>query len=201
MCISYVLHNALYWNITNRCTNNCAFCVRHTADGVGDAENLWLEKEPSRVELKKELRSRDLSQFNEVVFCGFGEPACRLDDMLWLCREIRKVSGIRIRLNTNGHASLIHKRDTAPEFEGLVDVVSVSLNAKNAEEYTALCKPSDGEASYYAMLDFAAAVKNYVPEVIFSVVDTMPPEDIEACRKLAEGMEIPLRIRHYTDKG
>ena len=176
MTIVYVFENTLYLNITNRCTNSCDFCVRTVSDGYYSENSLWLEYEPSLDEILTALEKYKFDDYKEIVFCGYGEPTCRLNIMLQVCRFIRKKSGIKIRLNTNGHASLIEHHDTAPLFEGLLDTVSVSLNAADAESYQNICHSEFGKSAFYGMLDFAREVKKYVPEVLFSVVRTTIPE-------------------------
>jgi len=193
MTITYRVGDGLYINMTNRCTNECSFCIRKLCDAVGDTDSLWLPFEPSREEVLKDIEGRDLEKYSEIVFCGFGEPTERLDDLLWLCNEIKKISNLPIRVNTNGHASLIAGYDTAPLFAGLVDRMNVSLNAASAEEYNELCKSRFGMEAYQGMLEFAGKVKNYVPDVVLSVV--AGTTDTEACRKIAEKAGLPLRIR------
>ena len=193
MSITYRVGNGLYINMTNRCSNDCSFCVRNFCDSVGDVDSLWLEREPSREEIINEIKGRDLSQFNEIVFCGFGEPTERLDDLLWLCGQIKKICDLPIRVNTNGLASLIAGYDTTPLFMGLVDRMNISLNAADAEAYYELCNPDFGIKAYEGMLDFVRNVINYVPEVVLSAV--RGTTDIDACRKIAEDMGLTLRIR------
>lgn len=199
MTIVYVFENTLYLNITNRCTNSCDFCVRTVSDGYYSENSLWLEYEPSLDEILTALEKYKFDDYKEIVFCGYGEPTCRLNIMLQVCRFIRKKSGIKIRLNTNGHASLIEHHDTAPLFEGLLDTVSVSLNAADAESYQNICHSEFGKSAFYGMLDFAREVKKYVPEVLFSVVRTTIPEsDVEKCKKIADEYGIRLRVRELV---
>lgn len=199
MTIVYVFENTLYLNITNRCTNSCDFCVRTVSDGYYSENSLWLEYEPSLDETLTALEKYKSDDYKEIVFCGYGEPTCRLNIMLQVCRFIRKKSGIKIRLNTNGHASLIEHHDTAPLFEGLLDTVSVSLNAADAESYQNICHSKFGKSAFYGMLDFAREVKKYVPEVLFSVVRTTIPEsDVEKCKKIADEYGIRLRVRELV---
>lgn len=199
MTIVYVFENTLYLNITNRCTNSCDFCVRTISDGYYSENSLWLEYEPSLDEILTALEKYKFDDYKEIVFCGYGEPTCRLNIMLQVCRFIRKKSGIKIRLNTNGHASLIGHHDTAPLFEGLLDTVSVSLNAADAESYQNICHSKFGKSAFYGMLDFAREVKKYVPEVLFSVVRTTIPEsDVEKCKKIADEYGIRLRVRELV---
>jgi TatD family-associated radical SAM protein len=113
--------------------------------------------------------------------------------MLWICSQLKKTGAPNIRVNTNGHASLIAGYDTVPMFANLVDTLSISLNAAGADEYCRLCKPVFGPDAYQGMLDFAKRAKEYVPDVILSVVGGTT--DTEACRKVAEGMGLPLRVR------
>ena len=193
MTITYRVGNGLYINMTNRCTNDCSFCVRNFTDSVGDTDSLWLDREPSRDEVLHDIQKRDLRQYSEIVFCGFGEPTERLDDLLWICGQIKQFNNLPIRVNTNGLASLISGYDTTPFFAGLVDRMSISLNATNANEYYELCKPEFGIKSYEAMLEFAENVKKYVPEVVLSIVKGTTDENV--CRKIADEMGLPLRIR------
>lgn len=195
--IFYTIGDTLYVNLTNRCPCRCDFCVRTHGDGVGDADSLWLAHEPSLEEALEALKPYDLAAFREVVFCGYGEPMIRLEVLCGLCRYLREHSSLPIRINTNGLADLIHKKPTAAYLKGLVDTVSISLNAPTAADYEALCHPSFGERAFEAILQFAKDCKQTVPEVILSVVDVIPPEQIEACQKIADGLGIPLRVREY----
>lgn len=194
--ILYTFGDSLYINLTNRCPCACTFCIRSGQEGVGSADSLWLDEDPTAAQVIAELRRWDLSRFEEVIFCGYGEPLCALDALLEVCRYLRE-TGARIRLNTNGLADLIHGKPVAPLLEGLVDIVSVSLNAPSAEKYEALCRPDFGLEAYDAVLRFAEECKRYVPEVKMSVVDVIPPEDIADCREIAGRMQIPLRVRHF----
>ena len=195
MTITYVCDNSLYINVTNRCTNSCDFCVRdHGEELYGD---LWLEREPTVEEIIDAVSTVLSShKYDEVVFCGYGEPTVRLDDILTVCRHIRKISDLPIRMNTNGQANLIHGRDVTPEFEGLFDTVGVSLNSPYADEYQKVCHSEFGEAAHTALIDFAAKLKNYVPNVMFSVVrGSIPDKDIEEAQKLADRHGVVLRVR------
>jgi TatD family-associated radical SAM protein len=194
MTITYTVGNSLYVNTTNRCSNSCDFCVRsHGEELYGD---LWLDREPTREEILDDIISREPEKYDELVFCGYGEPTERLDDILWVCRELKKSRNLKIRINTNGHADLINKRDTAPEFSGLVDTLSISLNCADAKSYQAVCHSEFGEEAFDALIDFARRAKNYVPIVIFSVVrGSIPDEDIEICRKIADDAGVILRVR------
>ena len=201
MTIVYPVGKGLYVNLTNRCPCACTFCIRRNGAGVYGSDPLWLEREPTVEEAVAALDAADLPRYEEVVFCGYGEPTERLDDLLAVARHVRAVAPkMPIRVNTNGLADLIAGAPTAEKFRGLVDVVSVSLNAATAEEYEALCRPKFGRAAYEAMLKFAAELKGVVPSVVLSVVGTpdMTPEKIAACRAVCERIGVPLRVRTYT---
>lgn len=190
--IVYEINDTLYINITNRCSNNCCFCIRNHPEGMGF--DLWLAKEPELSEVIEELKSSE--KYDEVVFCGFGEPLLRLREVIAICRHLKQ-KGVRTRINTNGQAGLIWNKNVAAELKGLADTISISLNAKSAEDYVKLCRPDNGEAAYYAVLDFARECVKYIPEVCLTVVDVISAYDIEICRSIADSMGADFRVRHY----
>ena len=199
--ISYEYGDALYINLTNRCDCACVFCLRHNGHkGSIYADDLWLEHEPSRQEALDDLLKRDLASYPEIVFCGFGEPTFRIDDILWLVDEMKKAAPNLppVRINTNGHANLIHGRDVTSELAGRIDVLSISLNGSTAQEYCAVTQPRDGEKAWDAMLDFTRRAAKVVPKVVMTIVDKdKSPEEIEACRKMCESLGAVLRVRAY----
>ncbi|MBE5040384.1 TIGR04100 family radical SAM protein [Ructibacterium gallinarum] len=199
MTITYEYYHSLYVNLTNRCSNACTFCVRNKHDDVNGKDNLWLEREPSLEEIKADFEKRDLSKYASVVFCGYGEPAMRFDDVIVIAKWLKeKQPDLPIRINTNGQANLICKRDVTPEMAGCIDCVSISLNAENPEKYQKLCQSEfGGETAFSGILDFAARAVKYVPEVVFSVVDIMPEAEIEACRKIAQDCGVKFRVREF----
>lgn len=196
--IAYVLGHTLYLNITNRCPCACDFCIRTHSKSVGTGDNLWLEREPTQTEIMAALAQHDLSQYRELVFCGYGEPTCRLDDLLWVCNKVRGIRDIPIRVNTNGLSDLINGRNTAKSFQGLVDAVSVSLNASTPEKYVELCHPKYGLDALPAILTFTKDVVQYVPEVDMTVVDNgTPKEELAACEALCKQTGAHFRVRRY----
>ena len=198
MTITYTVGNGLYLNITNRCTCDCDFCERGRYRGVGDAQSLRLEREPSRREIWDDIAKRDLSRYRELVFCGFGEPTLRLDDLLWVARRVKETApALPIRINTNGHANLIAGRDVTPELAGVVDALSISLNRADASSYNAHIKPIYGRAAYDGLLDFALRAKQYVPDITLSVVDLLDDDELANCKEIAAGLGLPLRVRSY----
>lgn len=198
MNLVYQYQNQLYVNVTNRCTNRCSFCIRYTPSGV-DQIDLWLEREPTAEELIAALLEKNYRDYDEVVFCGYGEPLMRFDVVMEVCRFIKEDSGKKIRINTNGHANRCAGKDVTSEMKGLVDVISISLNASTAEGYQNICKCEFGEEGFYEMLDFAKKAKAYVPRVVMSVVDVIGEEEIEACRRVVEEIGVEYRVRAYSE--
>lgn len=197
--VTYVYGENLYVNTTNRCDFNCTFCLRHNGSGGSIyTDNLWLEREPTREEILSSITERDLTQYHQLVFCGFGEPTYRFDDICWVIDQLKeKGETIPIRMDTNGTGNLICGRDIAPEFAGRFDVVSVSLNAATQEHYDSLCCPCFPGA-YQAMKDFTKELTRHVPSVMMTVVDTISPEEIEDCRRICEDeIGATYRVRAY----
>jgi radical SAM enzyme (TIGR04100 family) len=196
--ITYEVKNGLYLNITNRCPCSCTFCIRNNDDHVYGSDPLWLDHEPSVMEICDAIDQRDLSKYEEVVFCGYGEPTERLDALLEVAAYIKKKSPIRIRVNTNGLSDLIHGEKTAPKLKGLIDVVSISLNATNPEDYLKMVRPKFGIGSFDAMLTFAKDCKAYVPDVVMTIVDTVTTkEEQEKSLQICNDLSVRLRIREY----
>lgn len=202
MTIVYTIGDSLYLNITNNCPNACEFCIRSAGGEFPyTQESLWLTREPTLDEITGALFAHNLSHYEEVVFCGFGEPLERFDDVLEICRQIRLVSDVVIRINTNGLSDLIHQRPTAARLEGLVDVISISLNAANAWDYCRLCNPVFGDRSYDAVVQFARDCIGVVPTVVLTVLDLIGAEQIAICEEIARGMGANFRVRTYIGGG
>lgn len=200
MTILYKVHNNLYVNLTNRCSSACTFCLRQTRDHMEDSDSLWLEHEPSVEEVKEAFNNFDVSGFDEIVFCGFGEPTERFDDLIEIARFIKKQFNKPIRINTNGQGDLINNRRIAPDMKGLIDTVSISLNTPNADKYHAIVRSQFGEKAYDAMLAFAKDATNYVPNVVLSTVDTTLTKEEEAqCQKICDDLGVTYRIRPWED--
>lgn len=193
--IAYEYGGGLYVNLTNRCPCRCTFCIRSEAQGLGTAESLWLDHDPTADEVMADLEKFDLSRYQEVVFCGYGEPLCALDTLAEVARRV-KAKGLKTRVNTNGLGDLINGKPTVPLLRDVIDVVSISLNAPDAGRYDELCRPSL-KGAYEAMLAFAKACKGNF-DTRFSVVDVITPAEIERCRAIAAELGIPLRVRHFS---
>lgn len=200
MTVTYAVKKGIYVNMTNRCPCACTFCLRHNGEGVYGSDSLWLEREPTVAEICGSLDSWNFDEYDEVVFCGYGEPTERLDDLLKVAEYIKSKSNIKIRINTNGLADLIHGESTAPRLKGLIDTVSVSLNATNKEDYLKTVRPKFGISSYDAMLSFTENCTKYVPNVVMTVVDVVTSkEEQEECRRICESIGAVLRVRPYEE--
>ena len=198
MTITYPVYNGIYVNMTNRCPCACTFCLRKQSDHVYGSDSLWLEREPTVEEVCESIDKWDLSKYSEIVFCGYGEPTMRLDDLLKVAAYIKSKSNISLRINTNGLGDLIAGEKVAHKLQGLIDTVSVSLNATNKEDYFKLVRPKFGIDSYDAMLSFTKDCTKYVPNVIMTVVDEVTSrEEQEKSRKICESIGARLRIRPY----
>jgi len=187
--IAYKIRDSLYLNLTNRCTNRCSFCVRFHKDYV-KGHNLRLHDEPTEEELKEAIG--DPSHYREVVFCGYGEPLLRLDTVKNIARWVKEKGGY-VRINTNGHGNLIHGRNILTELSGIVDTLSVSLDAQDEETYQRICAPTYKNA-FREVVSFIREAKDSIPSVQATVVET-EGVDIEKCRELTEELGVPLRVR------
>ena len=185
MEILYKVHHGLYVNLTNKCPCACTFCLRQTMDHVGESHSLWLEREPSAEEVIAEFAKFDMNEFEEVVFCGFGEPTEALPVLLKVAAYVKETFSKPVRINTNGMGNLIWNRDITPEFEGLIDTVSISLNTPNAERYHELVRSKFGDQSFDAMISFAKKCTQHVPKVVMTTVATTITKEEEAqCSKI-----------------
>jgi cyclic pyranopterin phosphate synthase len=195
--IVYWLGNSLYLNVTNRCPNNCYFCFRKFKNGIQEFY-LKLEKEPTTEEVIEELRQViNRKNWSEVVFCGFGEPLERLNQVLEVTRWVKKHSLKTVRVDTNGQGYLLNKgRDVVQELRDAgVDKVSVSLNAPNKETYNQICKPTFEDA-YENVLEFIKKAKEAGIETEATAV-TIPEIEISEVKKLAETLGAKFSVREY----
>lgn len=187
--IAYRIRDSLYLNITNRCTSRCVFCVKFHSDYV-KGHNLRLAEEPTVEELKAHIGGP--SRYKEVVFCGYGEPLLRFEVVRDLSKWIKDKGG-SVRINTNGHGNAINKRNILPELKGLVDAISISLDAHDEETYNRLCSPALKNA-FNEVLAFIREAKKYIPDVTVTVVE-MEGVDLEKCREIAKEYGVNLRVR------
>jgi radical SAM protein, tatD family-associated len=191
---------AVYVNITNDCNCDCIFCLRSMKEMARES-SLWIEHDPSLTEIVEELERLPWQYVREVVCCGFGEPLIRLDTVLSVLRWVKEHHpDMPTRVNTNGLGELEHGYVFADQFAGLLDTVSISLNASNAERYLALTRSRFGISSYEAMLTFAEHCKPYVPNVVLTVVEKVEDaEEIALCRRICAERGLTLRVRPYED--
>ena len=191
---------AVYVNITNDCNCDCVFCLRSMKEMARES-SLWIEHDPSLPEIVEELERLPWQYVREVGCCGFGEPLIRLDTVLSVLRWVKEHHpDMPTRVNTNGLGELEHGYVFADQFAGLLDTVSISLNASNAERYLALTRSRFGISSYEAMLTFAEHCKPYVPNVVLTVVEKVEDaEEIALCRRICAERGLTLRVRPYED--
>ena len=194
---AYVLDGNLYINLTNKCSNACDFCVRNERTSYF-GHYLWIRHgDPTPDKVIGQVKALgDLTRFKEVVFCGFGEPTYKVTEMGKLCDYFHE-KGLKTRLNTNGQGNLINKRDIVPELKGKIDFVNISLNASCVEKYQPVCRSQFGPSGFEAMIEFAKQCKRQGVDCRFSIVDCIGEEEVEACKRLAASIKIPLYIRSY----
>lgn len=194
--IIYTYKNQVYANITNKCDCACTFCIRTHQDGVGESDNLWHKTNPTVEDVKAAIDAFDFTNYEEFVFCGYGEPTCEIDMLIEVAQYVKDKTGLRIRVNTNGLGNLYNKRDIVPELAKVVDSISISLNAPDAESYDKVTRPQF-ENAYEALLDFAESCNKVIPLTQLSIVDVLPEEDIKRCQEVADSRGIKLRIRKF----
>lgn len=194
--IIYTYKNQVYANITNKCDCACTFCIRTHHDGVGESDNLWHKVAPTADEVKAAIDKFDFTGYEEFVFCGYGEPTCEIDMLVEVAQYVKDKTGLKIRLNTNGLGNLYNKRDIVPDLAKVIDSISISLNAPDAESYNKVTRPQF-ENAYEALLDFAESCSKVIPMTQLSIVDVLPPEDIKKCQEVADSRGIRLRIRKF----
>ncbi|MDD6234331.1 MAG: TIGR04100 family radical SAM protein [Lachnospiraceae bacterium] len=200
MTILYKVHNNLYVNLTNKCPCACTFCLRQTRDHMEDSGVLWLEKEPTVDEVIADFANFNMDDYDEVVFCGFGEPTERIDVLLEVAAYVKKTYNKPTRINTNGLGNLVNGRDITPELKGLIDTVSISLNTPNKERYYELTRSKFGIGSFDAMIDFAREAVKYVPHVVMTTVETTITKEEEAeCQRICDSIGAKYRIRPFED--
>ncbi|MEW8037364.1 MAG: TatD family nuclease-associated radical SAM protein [Candidatus Thiodiazotropha sp.] len=195
--ISYQIGDNLYLSITDRCTLECAFCPKTFGDMRVKGYDLTIYHRPTAEEIIDSID--DPARYDEVVFCGYGEPTLRLNLLLQVARYIKQQGG-RVRVNTDGLCNLVHKHDTLPELGTCVDALSVSLNAQNREIYDLHCRPNL-PGSYEAMLEFLRRAPDHIAEVTATAVDGLDGVDIAACEALAKSLNVKFRRRILNEVG
>ncbi|ADQ03809.1 Radical SAM domain protein [Caldicellulosiruptor owensensis OL] len=194
--ITYTIDNRLYINVTNKCTNSCIFCIRNSEKGLGEGYDLWLEKDPTAEEILFEIK--DPQKYDEIVFCGYGEPLIKLDVVIEVAKKLKEISSVPLRVNTNGHASYIHKKNVPQLLSGFIDRISISLNAPDKEKYNEICRPFDKDI-YDHVIEFIKESRKYIKEVWVSCVDIISKEEIEECKKIAHKLGVNFKLRAYEE--
>jgi cyclic pyranopterin phosphate synthase len=195
--VVYWIDNILYLNITNKCSNNCYFCLRRFRNGIREF-NLKLKREPKIEEVIEKLRNVACKKnWKEIVFCGFGEPLERLDLVLEVTRQIKNQYWKTVRVDTNGQGYLLKKRiDVVNELKTAgVEKVSISLNAHNKEVYNQICKPIY-EGAYENVLDFIKRAKEVGLETEATAVN-VPEVKISKVKEVAESLGAKFVLREY----
>ncbi len=199
---AYIVGKGIYLNLTNRCTNDCTFCLRNNGDTAYGSDSLWLTREPKAEEVIEQVKEIFFEECDGFVFCGYGEPTCRFDTLVKTAELLKKIYPNKpIRLNTNGQSELINSEESTKLLFGLIDSVSISMNASNEDDYDRLCRSVFGKKAYSSMIDFASHCVGNIPSVQFSVVETtLTDEDIAKCQKNVDEIGAKLRIRKFISE-
>ncbi len=193
--ITYTYHGNLYVNLTNRCASACSFCIKQKWDWKYRGKDLRLKHEPTAQEVIKAIGNP--KKCPEIVFCGYGEPTLRAEVLKEVAAWVKKNGG-KVRVNTTGLANLFYDRNIVPELKGLVDAISVSLNAGNTKDYLRIQRPQFGARSYRGVLAFIRQCKKYIPEVTITCIP-LPGLDISKCPLIAKKLGVLYRERPYLN--
>ncbi|MBV1950805.1 MAG: TatD family nuclease-associated radical SAM protein [Cycloclasticus sp.] len=193
----YDIGNSRYVNLSDRCSLRCQFCPKTHHKLQLNEYDLTLEKRPTTQAIIGELG--DPTQFDEVVFCGFGESTLRLKELISVATFVKNNGG-SVRLNTDGLGSLVNKRNILPELSTCVDALCVSMNAQDEDIYNRHCQPTL-KGSYVAMLEFLADAPNYIQQVTATAIDGLEGVNIKTCEALAAERGVSFRRRELDVVG
>ena len=196
--IAYPIRNSLYLNITANCTNSCSFCVRFQKD-ILRGHKLKLQHEPGVEEIIKAIGDLP-AKYKEVVFCGYGEPTTRLDDLLTIATYLKEKFNKPIRVNTNGHFYLLHDKARINELKGLIDALSISVNTSDPKQYNEICAPNFSGNVLGQIIAFTKDAKEIIPKITLTALD-MPQVDLNAVKKMAKDLKVKFRRRRYNEAG
>lgn len=195
--ILYLYGGQVYANITNICNCNCTFCIRRQHKGIGDSSSLWHSFSPSSEEVIDAIKQFDFSDQASLVYCGYGEPTCNLEVLLDSANFIKRNHKMSIRVNTNGLGNVYNGFNILPRMAEVVDSLSISLNAPDSLTYQQISLPSCANA-FDSVLEFIKEAKLWIPDITLSIVDVLPKEKQEACKRLASSLSLPLRVRTFA---
>jgi len=193
----YKIRDSLYLNLTNACTARCFFCPRET-NPVVKGYNLKLDKDPTASQVIDAID--DPSLYKEVVFCGFGEPTLRIDNVIEIARWLKK-NNVYVRMNTNGHGNLINGRSIAGELVGLVDEVCVSLNTIDPDEYIRIVRPKWGKGTFNEVINFIKECRDVKIKVVVTAVGIPELDEKVFVEFVEKKLGVTVRIRPFDKLG
>ncbi|MGI2257908.1 TatD family nuclease-associated radical SAM protein [Shewanella sp. GXUN23E] len=193
----YDIRHSRYLNITGRCTLRCTFCPKQQGSTQVHEYQLKLDAQPKPDDLIPLLG--EVTDFEEYVFCGYGEPTLNLPTLLAVASEIKRRGG-RVRINTDGLGNLFHRRNILPQLAECTDALSVSLNAQNEALYRQHCQPRLA-GSWQAVNEFIRLAPQYIDKVEVSAIDGLEGVDIEACRQIVEAAGCTFKHRRLDIVG
>ncbi len=202
--IAYPFGRSLYLNLTQRCPTGCAFCFKTSSHRRFHGHDLSLDAEPTTEQAWQAVLGRPAQErYQEVVFCGYGESTYRLEAMLELGARLRlRFPASPRRLNTVGLGSVIWGRDIAPELAAGLDLVCVSLNTADPEQWRRLHRPVAelGPAGHADVVSFIeSCVRSGLRTTVTAV--ELPGVDLPAVRSLAARLGAAFRPRPLLSDG
>jgi TatD DNase family protein len=188
--------NNLYLNITNRCMMSCPYCIKHKWGNDFNGNDLKLEKEPTAQEVINSIG--DPKKYGEIIFCGYGDALVRPQEVKEISKWIKDKGG-KVRINSAGLANRYHGKNILPQFKGIIDTISISLNGSNPKEHNELNRPMYKEESFDEIIKFAKEAKKYIPEVVITAVE-LPGLDVSKVAEIAKKAGVSFRARSYLDE-
>ena len=191
--ITYVINNKLYINITNKCNLHCVFCQRERERNFWvKGYWVWTSRDPSVEEVIKEIG--DPKKYEEIVFCGYGEPTLRFSAIKEIGKWVKERGG-KVRVDTNGLMFTFLPKEKLKELKGIVDTFSVSLNAQDEKTYNRVCRPAQPDA-FKKVIEFIKEAKKLGFEVIVSAVD-YDGVDMKKVEELVKSLGVKWKYRTY----
>lgn len=140
--------NILYLNLVSgyACTNRCLFCSKPDRKGVANiyekkaGTSLYLERVPTLKEVMIAVDEKYKERDEELAIIGLGEPLINLPLILDVIKAVKAKYDLKVRIDTNGTAGCIYEDPAKKLAEAGLDMVRISLNAVNAEDYAELCR-------------------------------------------------------------